>query len=70
MPNLIISREASGALQAYIAKKDVELPISSLQFDEAEQWGGDIELSDGTKYYIDPISPAPSLPKTVRARRA
>ncbi|WP_220721312.1 putative nitrogen fixation protein NifT [Agarivorans litoreus] len=70
MPNLIISRESSGALQAYIAKKDLELPIHSLQFDQQDQWGGEIELSDGSKFYIEPVNPAPSLPKTFRARRA
>ncbi|WP_221073736.1 putative nitrogen fixation protein NifT [Agarivorans aestuarii] len=70
MPNLIISRESSGELQAYIAKKDLELPISSLQFDQADQWGGVVELSDGSKFYIEPVNPAPSLPKTFRARRA
>ncbi|WP_432453301.1 MULTISPECIES: putative nitrogen fixation protein NifT [unclassified Agarivorans] len=70
MPNLIISREASGALQAYIAKKDLELPIQNLQFEQSDQWGGEIELSDGSKYYIEPVNPEPTLPKTFRARRA
>ncbi len=69
MPNLIISRVESGALQAYIAKKDLELTIETMEFEGQDQWGGTLELSDGSKYYIDPVSPAPSLPKTFRARR-
>lgn len=70
MPNLIISRESSGELQAYIAKKDLELTINSLQFDQDDQWGGELELSDGSRFYIEPQSTKPSLPKTFRARRA
>ena len=70
MPNLIISRESSGELQAYIAKTDLELTINSLQFDQDDQWGGELELSDGSRFYIEPQNTKPSLPKTFRARRA
>jgi nitrogen fixation protein NifT len=29
-----------------------------------------VELTDGSKYYIDPISPPPEFPTTLRFRRA
>ena len=34
------------------------------------EWGGEVELTDGSKYYIDPISPRPSFPTTLRFKRA
>ncbi|WP_026958338.1 putative nitrogen fixation protein NifT [Aliagarivorans taiwanensis] len=69
MPNLIISQTDDG-LQAYIAKKDLELAVASLEFQQADRWGGNIILADGSEFYIEPLSEAPSLPKTLRARRA
>ncbi|RCU52503.1 MULTISPECIES: putative nitrogen fixation protein NifT [Corallincola] len=70
MPNVMIRREESGELSCYIAKKDLEEMVTSIEFDSPEQLGGEIQLADGTGYYFEPISPSPKLPVTVRARRA
>jgi nitrogen fixation protein NifT len=59
-----------GGLLFYIAKKDMEETISSVEKDSDTEWGGEVELTDGSKYYIDPISPPPEFPTTLRFKRA
>jgi nitrogen fixation protein NifT len=59
-----------GGLLFYIAKKDQEDPITSVEKDTEDEWGGEVELADGSKYYIDPISPPPTFPTTLRFKRA
>jgi nitrogen fixation protein NifT len=59
-----------GGLLFYIAKKDQEEEIASVEMDSESEWGGEVELTDGSKYYIDPISPRPSFPTTLRFKRA
>jgi nitrogen fixation protein NifT len=70
MPNVMIRVKDDGGLLFYIAKKDQEEVISSVEKDSESEWGGEVELTDGSKYYIDPISPPPSFPTTLRFRRA
>ncbi|MEM0912482.1 MAG: NifT/FixU family protein [Pseudomonadota bacterium] len=43
--------------------------MASIEFESEDKWGGEITLTDGSSYYLDPI-PMPSLPKTVRVRRS
>jgi len=69
MPNVMIRRKDDGGLLFYIAKKDQEDVISVVEFDNAEQWGGVVELTDGSKYYIEPMSPPPEFPTTLRFKR-
>lgn len=69
MPNVMIGQSASGKLSFYVPKKDLEETIISLEFDTTEKWGGAVELSDGSKYYLEPMSGAPKLPITLRAKR-
>jgi nitrogen fixation protein NifT len=69
MPNVMIRRTGEGKLSFYVAKKDLEASVVSVQTDPAEQWGGEVELDDGSRYYIDPISPPPSFPTTLRFKR-
>ncbi|GAA5214948.1 putative nitrogen fixation protein NifT [Corallincola platygyrae] len=69
MPNVMIRREASGELSCYIAKKDLEEMITSIEFEEPARWGGEIRLADGTEYYIEPMAAEPKFPVTLRARR-
>jgi len=69
MPNVMIRRKEDGELLFYIAKKDQEDVISVVEFDNAEQWGGVVELTDGSKYYIEPMSPPPEFPTTLRFKR-
>lgn len=68
MPSIMI-REVDGKLTLYVAKKDLEEDITSIEFDQDDKWGGTLETGDGGAFYIDPI-PKPSLPITVRAKRA
>jgi nitrogen fixation protein NifT len=59
-----------GALLFYVAKKDQEDEIATVERDTETEWGGEVELADGSKYYIDPISPRPIFPTTLRFKRA
>ncbi len=69
MPSVMIRETDSGELSFYVAKKDLEETISTLEFNSPEKWGGEVELSDGSKFYLDPMEPAPKLPITLRAKR-
>lgn len=69
MPNVMIRVKDDGGLLFYIAKKDQEEEIASVEKDSDVEWGGEVELTDGSKYYIDPISPRPSFPTTLRFKR-
>ena len=70
MPSVMIRRTPEGELLFYIAKKDQEDIISNVEIDTDEQWGGEVELTDGSRYYIDPLSPPPAFPTTLRFKRA
>jgi nitrogen fixation protein NifT len=69
MPNIMI-RKQDGILSGYIAKKDLESEITSIEFTEDERWGGTITLANGSSFYFDPLPAPPSLPITIRMRRA
>jgi len=69
MPSVMIRQTESGELSFYVAKKDLEETIATLEFDSPERWGGEVELSDGSRFYLDPMEPAPKLPVTLRAKR-
>jgi nitrogen fixation protein NifT len=66
----MIRRNDSGNLLFYVAKKDMEETIAAVEKDTAEEWGGEVELTDGSRWYIDPISPPPAFPTTLRFKRA
>lgn len=70
MPSVMIRRNDSGNLLFYVAKKDMEETIATVEKDTAEEWGGEVELTDGSRWYIDPISPPPVFPTTLRFKRA
>lgn len=70
MPNVMIRVKDDGGLLFYIAKKDQEDEIANVEKDTEAEWGGEVELTDGSKYYIEPISPRPSFPTTLRFKRA
>lgn len=69
MPSVMIRRNGEGQLTLYVAKKDLEDVIVSMEKTGDDGWGGTVELADGTSYYIDPMDEEPRLPITVRARR-
>lgn len=70
MPSVMIRREEDGRLSLYVPKKDLEETIESMEFETEDKWGGEVELGDGSKYYIEPMDGEPKLPITLRAKRA
>ncbi|MDJ0861247.1 MAG: putative nitrogen fixation protein NifT [Gammaproteobacteria bacterium] len=69
MPNVMVRKSDAGGLLFYVAKKDMEETIASVEVDTAFEWGGAVELTDGSRWYIDPISPRPEFPTTLRFKR-
>lgn len=70
MPSVMLRRNESGQLTLYVAKRDQEDVVVSIEKEGTEGWGGTIELADGSAYYIDPLDAEPKLPITLRAKRA
>ena len=70
MPSVMIRKKDSGELLFYVAKKDMEETIASVETDTPETWGGEVALTDGSRWYVDPISPPPVFPATLRFKRA
>jgi len=69
MPNVMIRKNDSGGLLFYVAKKDMEETIAKVEVDTEAEWGGAVELTDGSRWYIDPVSPRPEFPTTLRFKR-
>ena len=69
MPSVMLRRNDNGGLLFYVAKKDLEEAVIAVEKDDENVWGGVVELSGGSKYYIDPISPPPVFPTTLRFKR-
>jgi nitrogen fixation protein NifT len=70
MPNVMIRKSDAGKLLFYVAKKDMEETIATVETDTADAWGGEVALTDGSRWYIDPISPPPNFPTTLRFKQA
>jgi len=66
----MVRKDSEGQLLFYIAKKDLEDIIVSVEYDSDDEWGGVVTLGGGDAYFIDPISPPPEFPKTLRFKRA
>ncbi len=69
MPKVMLRRSAKGSLSFYVAKQDLEAEVSKLEFEGPEKWGGEITLTDGARYFVEPMEGIPKLPITVRATR-
>ncbi|MEO5364821.1 MAG: putative nitrogen fixation protein NifT [Magnetococcus sp. WYHC-3] len=70
MPKVMLRYDTNGALTFYIAKKDLEGRVVSVEFDTPERFGGRLELEGEEALHIEPMSPRPRLPLEVRAKRA
>lgn len=70
MPSVMIRKNEHGELLFYVAKKDLEDVVVSVETDTQESWGGAVQIGDGSTWYIDPISPPPTFPTTLRFKRA
>lgn len=64
---VMIRKDSSGALTAYIAKKDLEEPIVSME--KAAMWGGVVTLANGWKFALPEMAADTRLPLTVEARK-
>lgn len=70
MPEVMLRKREDGKTLFYVAKKDLEEVIESLEFDSPERWGGEVVLGDGSRWYFEPLDTPPKLPTTLRAKRA
>ncbi len=64
---VMIRKDAQGALSAYVAKKDLEEPIVSME--QEGMWGGVVTLGNGWRLELPEMAPETTLPITVEARR-
>lgn len=64
---VMIRRNQAGVLSAYIAKKDLEEPIVSME--KPGIWGGVITLANGWNLELPEMDAATALPITVEARK-
>lgn len=69
MPVIMLRTTESGEMSLYVAKKDLEDVVTSIEFDSDDKWGGTITIGDGTAFYVDPLDSRPKLPISLRARR-
>lgn len=63
----VMLRESDGVIFFYVAKKDMEETIESIEFDSDEKWGGEVELSNGEVWWITPEPK--NLPKETSCKR-
>lgn len=64
---IMIRKTSSGALSAYVPKKDLEEPIVSME--KPEMWGGLVTLANGWQLELPPLAADTGLPITVDARK-
>lgn len=69
MPSVMLRTREDGKLLFYVAKKDLEETVESIEFDSADKWGGEVILGDGSRYYFEPLTAPPAIPITLRAKR-
>jgi nitrogen fixation protein NifT len=54
MAKVMLRQNDEGKVLFYVAKKDMEEIIDSLEFDTEEEWGGNVNLTNGDVWYIKP----------------
>lgn len=64
---VMIRRNTAGVLSAYVAKKDLEEPIVSME--QPGMWGGSVTLANGWMLELPPMAADTALPITVEARK-
>lgn len=66
MAKVMLRENDNGQVLFYVAKKDMEEIIESLEFDTDEKWGGNVNLTNGDVWFIDPAPK--NLPDEVNAK--
>lgn len=64
---IMIRKNAAGVLSAYVPKKDLEEPISTME--KPGMWGGMITLANGWQLELPEMAADTRLPITVDARK-
>lgn len=64
---IMIRKNALGVLSAYVPKKDLEEPISTME--KPGMWGGMITLANGWQLELPALAADTRLPITVDARK-
>jgi nitrogen fixation protein NifT len=64
---VMIRRSAGGQLSAYVAKKDLEEPVVSME--KPGIWGGIVTLANGWQLELPDLAADTRLPITVEARK-
>ncbi len=64
---IMIRKSHDGILSIYVAKKDLEEPIVSME--KPGMWGGIITLGNGWQLELPEVPPGTEIPCTVEARR-
>jgi len=63
----VMLSERDGKINFYVAKKDLEDTVVAIEFDSAEKFGGELTLSSGDKWYVEPM--AKKIPAQVEAKK-
>lgn len=66
MAKVMLRDNGEGEILFYVAKKDMEEIIKELEFDTEEKWGGNVSLTNGDVWFIEPA--AKKLPNEVNAK--
>ena len=66
MAKVMLRENDSGKILFYLAKRDMEEIIESLEFDSDEKWGGNVTLTNGDVWFIQPG--VKKLPDEVNAK--
>ena len=64
---VMIRKNTAGALSAYVARKDLEEPIVSME--KEQMWGGIVTLGNGWQLELPAMADGTTLPVTVEARK-
>lgn len=64
---VMVRKNRAGALSIYVAKKDLEEPIVSME--NPDLWGGIITLANGWQLEMPAMAEPPQLPISVDARK-
>jgi nitrogen fixation protein NifT len=54
MAKVMLRENDEGKVLFYVAKKDMEEIIETLEFDSDEKWGGNVNLTNGDVWFIQP----------------
>ena len=64
---VMVRKNRAGALSIYVAKKDLEESIVSME--KPEMWGGIVTLANGWQLELPPMAAEPNLPISIEVRK-